>query len=376
VGVANASQLRTILQRFRKNYFTPRIAALHNDFCGLETIQLNARLCRMDKTTDQRPTLKSLAEITGLGVSTVSQALRNSPAIAEETRRRVQLAAQQAGYRPNRAGVRLRTGKTNVITVVLNPQDEGSGFFTQFVYGVSDALAGTGYHLVITPYDLKDPMSPIRYIVETASADGVILSRTQAQDARVRYLKDNNLPFATHGRTDMGVTHAFHDFDNEAFAYEAVKRLAARRRTRIGLITPPPDLFYYLHTHLGFERGLKDFGLEAFPLGSCNTDQPLVELQSLGRSLASHPQRPDGIISSSTASAYALSVGMQQEGLRLGRDFDTVSKHASNVLGIAMPDIISLPEDFHLAGLRTAQLLMREINGDDPASLQEIAGLT
>ena len=186
--------------------------------------------------------------------------MRNSPAIAEETRKRVQLAAQQAGYRPNRAGVRLRTGKTMVITVVLNPQDEGSGFFSQFVYGVSDALANTGYHLVITPYDLQDPMSPIRYIVETASADGIIISRTQPNDARIRYLHDNHMPFATHGRTEMGIAHAYHDFDNEAFAYAggpASWRSAAASALR--LITPPPDLNYFHHTNLGFERGLQGF---------------------------------------------------------------------------------------------------------------------
>jgi LacI family transcriptional regulator len=115
----------------------------------------------MSLDTDKRPTLRTLAEITGLGVSTVSQALRDSPEIAEETRKRVQLAAQQAGYRPNRAGVRLRTGKTNVIAVVLNAQDEGSGFVADFVFGLSKALENTGYHLVITPYDLSDPMGPV-----------------------------------------------------------------------------------------------------------------------------------------------------------------------------------------------------------------------
>ena len=71
-----------------------------------------------------------------------------------------------------------------------------------------------------------------------------------------------------------------------------------------------------------------------------------------------------------------MSAGLQHEGVILGQDFDAVSKHASPLRGIAMPNIISLPEDFHLAGLRTAQLLMREINGEDPATLQEIAGLT
>jgi LacI family transcriptional regulator len=329
----------------------------------------------MDKSADKRPTLRSLAEITGLGISTVSQALRNSPAIAEDTRKRVQLAAQQAGYRPNRAGVRLRTGKTMVITVVLNPQDEGSGFFSQFVYGISDALANTGYHLVITPYDLQDPMSPIRYIVETASADGIIISRTQPNDARIRYLHDNNIPFATHGRTEMGIAHAFHDFDNEAFAYIAAKRLAERGRKRIALIAPPPDLNYFHHTNLGFERGMKDFGLESFPINSCNTDTPLAQVEALGRQLAHHPQRPDGIIGAATTATFALSAGLQHEGLRIGVDFDAASKHSSNLMNIAMPDIISIPEDFHQAGFRAAQLLMQAIDGVAVETLQEVISL-
>ncbi len=122
----------------------------------------------------ERPTLKTIAYLTGLGVSTVSQALKDDTEISEETRARVKLIARQIGYRPNRAGVRLRTGKTNVITVVLNAGEEGSGLVSNMVYGISDALAGTAYHLVVTPYSLSDPMAPIRYIVETGSADGVI----------------------------------------------------------------------------------------------------------------------------------------------------------------------------------------------------------
>ena len=49
-----------------------------------------------------RPTLKTIAFMTGLGVTTVSRALKDAPEIGEETRRRVQLVARQVGYRPNR----------------------------------------------------------------------------------------------------------------------------------------------------------------------------------------------------------------------------------------------------------------------------------
>jgi LacI family transcriptional regulator len=320
----------------------------------------------------QRPTLRTLAQLTGLGISTVSQALRDNPEIAEDTKRRVKVAAQQAGYRPDRAGVRLRTGKTNVITVALNPGDEGSGFFSQFVYGLSNGLKDTTYHLVITPYDLNDPMSSLRYVVETNSADGVVLSRTQAFDERVKYLTDKKMPFITHGRTNMGLNHPYHDYDNEAFAYKATTQLAALGRKRIALITPPPSLFYTEHTICGFERAIKDLGLEAFALDNCHTDLPLTEIREVGRSLRHLPNRPDGIISTGATSAYAMSTGLQIEGLCIGVDFDTVTKQSSQLLSISMPEIISIPEDFHSAGYEVARLLMRSIKGEPVHVLQTL----
>jgi LacI family transcriptional regulator len=73
-----------------------------------------------ETSAEDRPTLKTIAFLTGLGVTTVSRALKNGPEIGQDTKQRVRLIAQQIGYRPNRAGVRLRTGKTNVISLILN----------------------------------------------------------------------------------------------------------------------------------------------------------------------------------------------------------------------------------------------------------------
>jgi LacI family transcriptional regulator len=363
------------LQRFRKNYFETRIAALHNDISRLETIQNTVSLLPMDKPTDKRPTLKSLAEITGLGISTVSQALRNSPEISEDTRKRVQLAATQAGYRPNRAGVRLRTGKTNVITVVLNPQDEGSGFFSDFVFGISEGLSGTPYHLVVTPYSLEDPMVPIRYILETSSADGVILSRTQPHDARLRFLHEHGVPFATHGRSNMGLEHPYFDYDNESFAYEALRKLKQRDRNRVALLGPPRELTYNIHTNLGFERGLRDFALTGLPLGSVDAEMPLEVTRQLGRDLALQRDKPDGFVVSNTTASVALSSGMADAGLVLGRDFDVVTKHVTPLVGMMCPGIITIPEDFREAGRRLAQLLIAAIDGAAPETLQELESI-
>ncbi|MCA0433139.1 MAG: LacI family transcriptional regulator [Proteobacteria bacterium] len=328
----------------------------------------------MDIATDKRPTLRSLAAITGLGISTVSQALRNKPEIAEETRRRVQLAAQQAGYLPNRAGVRLRTGKTNVISVILNAQDAGSSFFADFVYGVAQGLSNTSYHLVVTPHDPNDPMKPIRYVMDTASADGIIISRIMPNDPRVRFMAESGMPFATHGRTEMGLVHPYHDYDNEAFAYEAMRQLAERGRKRVALLSPPPDLAFFRHTHAGYERGLRDFDMESFPLAACTIDMPLCTLNEAGRTLSGHPHPPDGIVSASATAVYAFASGFGSGPLKIGKDFDVVSKRTSDLLRIAMPEIISIEEDFVLAGRDVAQLLIRHIDGEPAEDLQHLVG--
>ena len=343
---------------------------MHNDICGLESFQEFINVDRMVSSSDNRPTLRSLAAITGLGISTVSQALRDSPDIAIETRKRVQLAAQQAGYRPNRAGVRLRTGKSNVITLVLNAQDDGSGFFAKLVFGISDALAGTSYHLVVTPYSLSDPMSPIRYIVETNSADGVIISRTQPDDPRVRYMTENNMPFVAHGRTDSEIEHAYYDYDNEAFAFEAVKRLAARGRKYIALVSPPPMLTYFRHAQQGFERGLQHCGISGVVLANVSSDSASDELLQAGRELAQRREPPDGVICVTSGTAPAIVTGLAQGGLKIGQDYDLIAKPVSELTALMIPEMIDFPEDFRLAGQQLATMLMARINGEVVGKLQ------
>lgn len=339
-------------------------------FRDLKRFRNTDMLPTMANNSDKRPTLRSLAEITGLGISTVSQALRNSSEIASETRERVQLAARQMGYRPNRAGVRLRTGKSNVITLVLNAQDGGSGLFANMIYGISDSLKGSSYHLVVTPYSLSDPMEPIRYIVETNSADGVIISRTQAEDPRVRYLVDNNFPFTTHGRTDMGIEHSYFDFDNEAFAFEALRLLKAKGRKHVALIGPPPSLNYYHHTFKGFERGLAEFGMTGFLVGGVDTDSEISQLQHAGLELAQRNDRPDGLVCVSSSVALAMISGLEQGQQRIGRDYDLVTKPLTDLVAMAQPAIIGLDEDFNTAGRELARMVMARIAGTVPIELQ------
>ncbi|MBP1846761.1 LacI family transcriptional regulator [Rhizobium petrolearium] len=322
----------------------------------------------------ERPTLKTIAYMTGLGITTVSRALKDAPDIGAETKERVRLIANQLGYQPNRAGVRLRTGKTNVIALVLSIDEELMGFTSQLVHGISEVLGGTQYHLVVTPHSFeKDPMVPVRYILDTGSADGVIISRIEPDDARVRLMTERNLPFATHGRTDMGIVHPFHDYDNENYVYQAVQKLVQKGRKRIALLAPQSRFSFYIHSRIGFERGLADFGATEVPMGRVTSETPLDETRAYAERLMRSAGSPDGIISISGSATIALVAGLEAAGKKLGVDVDVVSKQSAEFLNWIRPEIYTVNEDVRQAGRELAKALMARIDGVAPELLQSIA---
>lgn len=366
---------KILLQRFRIRFTKDSFAALHNVLLRLVSFQTMVSVAEIMSKGEEptvRPTLRTLAQITGLGISTVSQALRDSPEIADETKRRVKLAAQQAGYRPDRAGVRLRTGKTNVITLILNTEGPSMGLVEQMVFGISEILAGTPYHLVVTPYDLDDPMAPVRYVVENRLADGVIISRTQPDDQRVRFLLDNAIPFVTHGRTDCGLEHPYHDYDNEVFAKLAVDRLAAAGRTRIAHLKPPPGLSYHDHSSTGFAHGITANGLTEYPTPNLNVDTQLGEVRNFTKKFKDLATSPDGYVSLSELTTMALVSGLEEIGQTLGKDFDVVTKQYSPFIAWFRPALMMINEDHRLAGQELAKAVLGAIEGRDIKSLQTL----
>ena len=309
-----------------------------------------------------RPTLKTIAAATGLAISTVSRALKDAPDIGEDTKRRVRETAALLGYRPNRAGVRLRTGKTNVIALVLSTEADVMNHTSRLIYSIANALRGTAYHMVVMPYfPDQDPMDPIRYIVETESADGIILNQTMPDDPRVRYMTDHGFPFAAHGRTDMGIEHPYFDFDNEAFARVAVRALAQRGRKRLMLIAPPRSHLYARHMTYGFsdEAALHGLRFELAEGFTSDSGGDVVETGIARRFAAANP--PDGLLVGSTTAAMSAVAGAETSGVVLGRDFDVVAKEAIAVLRRFRREIIIVPEDVGRAGDFLAHALVAAI---------------
>lgn len=328
----------------------------------------------MDHSRD-RPTLKTIAELTGLSLSTVSSCLREGSAAKQSTRERVLEAAKQVGYVPNRAGVRLRTGRTNVLTLVLTTDQNILDYTRLLIQGIGDYLGDTRYHLNVTPeLDPDDPVAAVRYILENRSSDGVILTHTSARDPRVQFLTDAGFPFVCHGRTEFYSPHAYHDFHAEAFIKLAVDRLVQRGRSRLLLAAVDNGTTNYSNTLNGFRQATADANIAGQLVNDPKALSVASDARELGQELVASDRKFDAIICNNELTALAIIGGLQDSGLRLGTDYDLICKQTTDILPTLFPKLDTVSESFFETGRELAKLLIGLIGGaatEDSQSLQE-----
>lgn len=323
-------------------------------------------------TVGNRPTLKSIAERTGLAITTVSKALRGDGNFSAETVQRIRQVANEIGYRPDRSGVGLRTGKTYTITVAFDHSEDISDFERQIVSGVASELSGTRYELSLTPvFKGMNEVRLFRGIAAMRRADGIIFTNTSPQDARARLLMEMGFPFVTHGRTALQPQHPYYDFDNESFAYFAARRLAAKGRRRLAYTSGSTGLTYLEHTLAGLERAASETGVEigqVFP--SSGVSPYAAALHQAICDAARADRLPDGIISSSDVGTLAMVDALHGAGVAIGRDIDIVSRKTSSILDFCHPRVETVSEDLMEAGRVLARFLLRSIDGEPAEDLQ------
>ncbi len=307
------------------------------------------------------PTLKTIAALAGLAVPTVSRALSDAPDIGARTKEKVRRIAAEIGYVPNRAGLRLRTGRTNVIALVLPTDNDIMNHAAKMISAIAGGLRGTRFNLNVTPFfPDEDALKPVRHIVETGAADAMILNRILPQDPRVAYLLGRGFPFVTHGRTEWTDRHAWFDFDNTAYGREAMRALVVRGRRNVLMIAPPMAQAYAQHMTQGaLAETPPDVRLRFS--GDVTSESPRdVMLDGIGRLLRADPGI-DGIICGSPTTVMVAVAAAEGLGRVVGRDIDFVGKETVPFLAHYRPQIIAFPEDVGRAGDFMARAAMQAI---------------
>jgi LacI family transcriptional regulator len=95
----------------------------------------------------KKVTIEDIAKELNITFSTVARALKNNPAISEATKKAVREAAERLNYRQNRLASSLRSGRTNIVGIII-PSIELS-FFGSIVHGIEKVMNENGYTVLL-----------------------------------------------------------------------------------------------------------------------------------------------------------------------------------------------------------------------------------
>ncbi len=323
---------------------------------------------------DGRATIRSIARETGLSIATVSRALQESPSVRAETINAVLAAAERLGYRRNAAGAGLRTGRTETICLVMplaRPGDMiGDVGALHLINGVNERLAGSGYNLSLVPFAPDDdPLEALIDVVRRGNFDGIVLSATTSDDARVRFLDRRGIPFVTFGRTELPLEHAYYDVDNEDFVYRAARLLIGRGCRRPAMFAPPRHFLFSRHRVTGFKRALVEAGF-VFDEASVLPEANEFFLVDEAMRLAHDGRPPDGYICGGEIGAMAVLRGLERVGQVIGRDVHVVTMETSSLPSLFAEPVAGFFQDLHRAGSVLAEFILRRVAGTPAGKLQ------
>lgn len=207
-------------------------------------------------------TISDVAARAGVSRTTVSHAINRSDRVSEELRARVRQAIDELGYVPNSQAKSLRTGKTDIIALlvpdILNPT------FTEIVHAAQRALEGFGKDVMLYHVDVPGGRSIARtrqYLSEIhkKGVDGLIMGDV-GLPGMYDAVGDVPIPSVFIGRLPNQTVDSVRAGDREAHRTIA-RYLVERGHQRVALIAGPSNFQSARERAAGFEQGAQEAGL-------------------------------------------------------------------------------------------------------------------
>jgi LacI family transcriptional regulator len=243
-------------------------------------------------------TLKELAKLLNISVSTVSKALNDSHEISEQTKKRVNELAAKLNYKPNRIAQQLKTNKTKTIGVILptvtNP------FFAEVLHGIETAATKHDYDILVCLSDeLLSKEKRSLELLSNGSVDGFIIAVARESQVRSEFkhfarVLENRIPILLFDRVIQDIECdkvIVNDFQS---VYEATKFLIEKEeRSNILLISNIEELSVGKLRIKGYTKVIEEHGLQSNVLKLGNVENVEEEVFTY---LNDHP-KIDAVIS-------------------------------------------------------------------------------
>lgn len=214
-------------------------------------------------------TIKDVAKVAGVSVTTVSRALNGYPDVNEQTRKKIAQVAKELGYVPNMAARTLVMKKSKTLGLLISGITHSSSkdnFIYEVLCGMNDRSGELGYDLILfstTPY--KQSQKSYQDLCKERGADGLILMGLRTDDPYLQEVVNSSIPTVLIDIPLEGKNVGYVTSDNEAGAKSAVDYLIRLGHRKIAMINGYPFADVSIRRLVGYKAALEEAGLPYEP---------------------------------------------------------------------------------------------------------------
>lgn len=313
--------------------------------------------------------IKELAKIAGVSTASVSRALSNPDRVSTEMREKVQAAAKEMGYRPNKLGASLRTSKTGNIIVII--PDISDTFNSGVIRSLERTAAERGYSVLFgDTQGLRERELTYGDMVRSKQADGIIIfsHRLPFDDKDLQsntFVLPPLVNSCEYVMTDHVKNVPWVSIDNVAAGREATEHLLSLGHTNIAVITGNVDAPSTNQRLQGYRQALAAAGLDYRDELIHQGEYTLEAGQRCAKDILAAKLRPTAIFCLCDESALGCLSTLKEHGFNLPDDMSVVGFDDIRFAKYFSPPLTTIAQPVEEIGRRCVEVLLDIIDGKE-----------
>ena len=307
-------------------------------------------------------TIKDLAKILDISVSTVSRALRDTYDVSPETKEKVTTLAKELKYKPNFNATGLAQRSTHNIGVIL-PYITNY-FFSTVITGIQEIAYGKDFNVTLfLTNDSDEREISIAQNLFISGLDGLLVSVSSNSNTyhHFKELMDSGLPVVFFDRVPAEINTSKVIQDNFEGAFTAVEHLIQSGYKKIAHIAGPKGMTFTSKRLEGYFAALKKYNIpvrEEWIVYSSFTQESgendVNELWTL-------KDKPDAIFAVNDRKAVGAMVALKKLKVKIGKEVGVIGFANDPISSVITPSLTTIAVPSFDIGRISCELLLKHI---------------
>ncbi len=306
--------------------------------------------------------LKDLATELGVSISTVSRALKDSPEIGTEMKKKVKDLAKKLGYRPNPFAMSLLKNAPRIIGIIV--PDIVTHYYSSITSGINEVARQNGYSTIISSsYEQYEREKECLEDLINIRVEGIIacLSQETNEYSHFEALYDQNVPLVFFDRVCLTDKFSSVITDNVDSATIATNHFLDTGSKRVAFIGGANSLEIVKQRKHGYLQALRERKIKI--------EKDLVFCKRIGydagyegaKTLLSLPNSPDAILCMTDSLAFGAMKAIKDNGLKIPEDVALIGYTDEIHSNYVDPPLTAMTHQTYKMGETACELLLKQI---------------